>query len=75
MSIHLEELFPGFIRCHFPNIKKMATTFVRFQEYYDDSMFHGRLLSFEDFYKEWCQRRGKWRVYLFTILVGIRHQR
>jgi len=56
--VKIERIFPDLYRARFEKLYNLSMSFVRLQEYYDDSMFHGRLLEIEDFIEEWSLRRG-----------------
>lgn len=59
--LRTEEIFPDVIRVHFNTLRDMAVTFFRIQEFYDDAMFHDRIIPFEAFKDEWISRRGEGR--------------
>ncbi|HMB00382.1 MAG TPA: hypothetical protein VKS21_05280 [Spirochaetota bacterium] len=55
----LESLFPGLYRARFEKLSDLAMSFCRMQEFYDDAMFHGRILTLTEFIELWKQKRGE----------------
>lgn len=56
--MHLEELLPGIFHVSFKKQKKLASTFLRFQEHFESPKFRGEIFSLDE-YKKWYIKHSK----------------
>lgn len=57
-SIEIKYPIEGVIHLIFPNQDLMASTFLRFQEYYESPVYKGKVFSFEEFKSWYISARG-----------------